>query len=341
MRNYSLLLVSTVLVAACAGPARVDSEMQMPAKVPEASRLRHIAVVRFDRIGPTDITPQVEAELSAARLRGGPYFTLVERGRLDEALRELRLGDSGIVNAATASRVGQMVAAKGIYMGSVTRDDVSNQPYQEDRSECLQYEQLRDKKGNPYQGQCLRSNDWKVNCIQRSATFEFVPKLVDVGAGTIVYSKSLGGSAQDKGCSDRTSPLQSPDDLRRQAVTQALTKFREDVAPFTRMVQVVFMAATDGISSVVGKERFEGSMTFARENRLDRACEIWKELSLTERSAPSLSYNLGACAEVSGELDTALARYTEADRQLTKPDKMISDGLTRIRQRQAAERALR
>jgi hypothetical protein len=341
VKYWLLTFISAMLLAACAGPAKVESEVQMPAKVPEASRLRHIAVVRFERIGPTDITPQVEAELSAARLRGGPYFTLIERSRLDEALKELRLAESGVVNAATASRVGQMVAAKGIYMGSVTRDDVSNQPYQEQRSECLLYEQLRDKKGNLYQGACLRSNDWKVNCVQRSAAFEFVPKLVDVGAGTIVYSKTLGGSAQDKGCSDRTSPLQSPDDLRRQAITQALAKFREDVAPFTRMVQVVFMAAGDGISNAAAKERFEGSMTFARENRLDRACEIWKELSLTERSVPSLSYNLGACAEVSGDLETALARYTEADRQLSKPDKVISDGLARIRQRQAAERAMR
>jgi hypothetical protein len=340
--NYSLLMyVTATLLVACAGPAKVDSEVQMPAKVPEASRLRHIAVVRFERIGPTDITPQVEAELSAARLRGGPYFTLIERSRLDEALKELRLAEAGIVNAATASRIGQMVAAKGIYMGSVTRDDVSNQPYQEQRSECLLYEQLRDKKGNSYQGACLRSNDWKVNCVQRSATFEFVPKLVDVGAGTIVYSKSLGGSAQDRGCSDRTSPLQSPDDLRRQAIAQALTKFREDVAPFTRTVQVVFMETTEGISSAAAKERFEGSMTFARENRLDRACEIWKELSVTERTVPSLSYNLGACAEVSGDLDAALARYSEADRQLTKPDKTISEGLARVRQRQAAERTLR
>jgi hypothetical protein len=180
-----------------------------------------------------------------------------------------------------------------------------------------------------------------VSCFQRSATFEFVPKLVDVGAGTIVYTKVLGGSAQDKGCSDRTSPVRSPEDLRRQAVTQALNKFSEDVAPFTRMVQVVFLASTEGISSAAGKERFEGSMTFARENRLDRACEIWKELSVTERSAPSLNYNLGACAEVTGELDAALARYTEADRQLSKPDKLVSDGLVRVRQRQAAERALR
>jgi Curli production assembly/transport component CsgG len=128
MKFSILTFVSALLLVACAAPVKVNSPVEFPAREPAASRLRHIAVVRFERIGPTDITPQVEVALSSARLRGSPYFTLVERGRLDDALRELRLAESGIVNAATASRVGEMVAAKGIYMGSVTRGPLPVRP---------------------------------------------------------------------------------------------------------------------------------------------------------------------------------------------------------------------
>lgn len=340
MRNLVLISALAMLLGACASPPVVESDVQLPARVPEAARLTHVAVLGFGRAGPTDIAPQVEAELSGARLAGNPYFTLVERARMDAAVKELSLASTGLINEATAARVGKMIAAKGIYTGTVTRDQVSDQPYQEKRTQCVQYEELRDKKGRAVQGKCLRENTWAVTCNQRTASFEFVPKLIDVSSAKIIYTRSLGGSSQDKGCSDSQSPIQSADELRREAVAAALALFRQDVAPFTTKVRVVFMSGTDGFANPAAKERFNGSMSFARENRLDRACEVWKELVATERAVPSLTYNVGACAEISGDLPTALARYTEADRMLTKPEQAISDGLERIRKRQAAARAL-
>lgn len=341
MKSRFLSVVVLAFLAGCAAPIKVESEMQLPARAPEATRLKRIAVLRFERLGNFDITAEVEAQLANARVGGATYFTVVERARLNEALKEMRLAESGALNAASAAKLGQMVAANGLYMGAITRDDIADQNYTETRSVCGQFEEKRDKKGNVSQGACQRYIDRQVNCTRRMATFEFVPKLMDVASGTIIYSRTVAGTSSAKNCSDDGSPAAARDDLRSDARNSALKAFREDIAPFTRTLQIAFLSNTDGIASPTAKERFEGSMAFARERRLDRACEIWAEISQTERFAPSVTYNRGICAEVSGNLDLALVLYTEADRLLSRPDRTIGEGLTRVRTRQAADRSLR
>lgn len=336
-------IVPTLLVvlAGCAAPVKVDTDILLPPRVLEAARLKRVAVLRFDRLGGTDITADVEAQLANARVEGAPFFTLVERARLSEAMKEMRLAESGALNTTTASKLGQMIAANGLYMGGITRDDVSEQQFSESRSICAQYEEKRDKKGNPYQGPCLRWSERQVSCVRRSANFEFVPKLLDVSMGTIVYTRNIAGTAQAKACADDNAPLAAKDDLRRAARIVALKSFREDIAPFTRAVQIAFLSANDGIANAAAKERFENSIAFARARRLDRACEMWEELAASEVAAPALTYNRGSCAEVSGNLERALALYNEADRQMSQPDKTVGEGLARVKERLAAERTLR
>jgi LytS/YehU family sensor histidine kinase len=68
---------------------------------------------------------------------------------------------------------------------------------------------------------------------------------------------------------------------------------------------------------------------------------MWKEIASSERDSPELAYNLGVCAEATGDLKGALQLYTQADRLLTQPNKAISAALSRVQSDQASRAKLK
>lgn len=58
------------------------------------------------------------ADLISARLAPDPHFKLVERQRIDDLFKELELGDVGPVDQKTAVRIGGMLGANVIALGS-------------------------------------------------------------------------------------------------------------------------------------------------------------------------------------------------------------------------------
>lgn len=346
--TWQLLLVALGLLAAsgCSAPVKTATMSQLPANFSEAARLKRVVVLKFDAgSGNTrdrwsqsgqDITPELEAQIAGVQINGQPHFTVVERARMNDALKEMRLAESGALDASTASRLGRMVAANGVYMGSVAHDGATDERYSELRSNCAQYKQEKDKKGRTYDGACLRWVDSQVGCVKRSATFAFTPRLVDVERGTIAYTKAISKTVTRSGCSDQGQQMTSAEELRREARQLALQEFRQDIAPYSKRVEIALMSSTDGIVQSAAKDQFVGSLEFAKANRLDRACEIWRDLAASEGRSPALLYNRGACAEVGGNLEEALELYGRADRLLNKPDAIISAGLLRVREAQAA-----
>lgn len=336
LRSSAPLLLLAIS-AGCALPGKISSEMQMRPNRPQAAQLRTIAILRFDSTGQRDITPEIEAALTNATFEGKPYFTIVERRRLDDALRELRLRESGALDPSTAAKLGQMIAAKGVYMGAITRDDVADQHYYETRQVCAEVRLVQDRRGVVSEGPCVRYANVNVQCTKRTANFEFVPKLVDVARGTVVYSRSIGSSATSTVCQNDQAPLPLAEDMRRQVRLEAVTLFQHDVAPYKKSISIAYLTSSEGIATPATKERFDGSIAFARANRLDRACELWSELAKAERSSASLTFNNGVCAEVAGDFETAEQLYTAADRMMARPDSTIGEGLKRVRQRRISE----
>ncbi|MBL8339873.1 MAG: peptidoglycan-binding protein [Rubrivivax sp.] len=337
-----VLAAVSVLAAGCvAPPVMVSSAVQMPARSTEASRLRTVAVLPFGARGETDVTAEVEAALVQVLVEEKKYFTLVERGRLDDAIKEMQLAGAGVVDPAAAARLGKMVAAQGIYTGAVTRDESHDQPYSEARRACAQRNLVRNKQGNLVEGPCASWRDYQVSCTRRTADFEFVPKLIAVESGRVIYSRSVGAGSQESVCEDQTQALTSPGEMRRKARARAVQLFRQDVAPYQQMVQVAFMTSVEGIAAPAAKEAFASSMQFARANRLDRACEVWQDIGKSEPASMALAFNNGVCAEVAGDLGAALDLFSKADRMTTRPEALIAEGMKRVRDRQAAEAKLR
>lgn len=59
-------------------------------------------------------------ELITQLVRTGE-FTVIERQRIDEILGEQRLGTSGVVDPATAARIGRLLGAQAVIVGSITQ----------------------------------------------------------------------------------------------------------------------------------------------------------------------------------------------------------------------------
>lgn len=85
-----------------------------------------IAVLDLEADQKERPTAKQVTELLIAGLSRSPHLILVERRRLGEALSELELGISGIVQPDTAARIGRLIGAKALVTGQVfpSGDDV-------------------------------------------------------------------------------------------------------------------------------------------------------------------------------------------------------------------------
>jgi tetratricopeptide (TPR) repeat protein len=321
----SLLIMG--LFTGCA--TQIHLNMLLPADYHEASLTKTVAVLPFGGPDGAAAAAEFEAVLGGINIDDKRYFTVVDRLSIDKTISELKLGQSGLVDAGTAARIGDLVGAQGIYTGIVTQSAWNDSHYRETRQECTQREVKRDDKGRTYEGNCIRWRSRPVSCIKRVAGFACSPKLIEVRTSRVLYAQNLSGSADASGCEDE-NPLPGGQELLRKAKEIAKAEFRKDVAPHYVTRQVSLMDDTAGMTSGDAKDKLKRGIEYAAKGRMDQACELWGESRILSPSTPSILYDLGICAESRGDFDAALKLYREADKQLGKPDDRITLALNRM-----------
>ena len=134
MRNFASSMLAGVLVCACAphptttpSPADADAAARAaiasertidPMRIPD----RAIAVPPMSiTSSDTTLAPLAYglAELLSNDLARSSRLTVVERLRIDAVLRELRLSTTGVVDSASATRVGRLIGARRLIVGGV------------------------------------------------------------------------------------------------------------------------------------------------------------------------------------------------------------------------------
>ncbi len=321
----AFLIIS--LFSGCATKIKVN--MLQPAQYHEASLIKTVAVLPFKGPKGKAFAAEIEGVLADIGIDGQRYFTLVDRATLDKTISEMQLSQSGLADQKTAAKLGKLIGARGIYTGVVLQNSCNDSRYSEKRSTCAQYETKRDKNGNPYQGSCIAWRDYNVGCTKRVATFAVSPKLIEVSTGKILYSRNLSAVTESAGCRD-TNPVESENVLVEKAKSIVKQEFRHDIAPYYVTREIKLMDSTDGIESSAVKDKLKNGLEYADQGRMDSACALWSEAHNLAGNSPALLYNLGVCAESSGDLDNALSLYKQADKKLGKPDDDISLGLNRV-----------
>ncbi len=98
-------------------------------KVHEVGSRLSAVLLPFERKGRPGLAADVLEEALLAELIGGHRFRMVERRRLEEILREQRLGGSELADPNAAVRVGRIVAAGCVIVGSVLEKEDSVEIY--------------------------------------------------------------------------------------------------------------------------------------------------------------------------------------------------------------------
>jgi len=315
------------LLTGCATQIRLN--MLLPADYHEASLTKTVAVLPFGGPDGQAASAEFEAVLGGINIDDKQYFTVVDRSSIDKTIAELKLAQSGLVDAGTAARIGDLVGAQGIYTGVVTQSTWNDSHYRETRQECAQHEIKYDARGRIYEGKCLRWGSRPVSCVKRVATFACSPKLIEVRTGRVLYANNLSGSADASQCEDG-KPLPAGPELLVKAREIVKTQLRKDVAPHYVTRQISLMDETTGMTSGEAKDKLKQGIEYASKGRMDQACELWGTARILSPNAPSVLFDLGVCAESRGDSDVALNLYREADKQLGKPDDRITLALNRM-----------
>lgn len=327
MRLFIAHIVVATLLASCATrPPYVIATSVSPAKYSEATKLRRVAVIPLDGPRGDELTSEIESLLVSTRIDEKPYFTVVERDRINEALRELKLSNSALTDENTAVRIGKILGAQAIYMGRVNKPRSFDRNYSEQRSVCAYQTTKYDKKGREYQT-CGGYRNYSVNCTERNAEFTIIPKIVEVATTKIVYANTITRKESSSACSDRGTLLSS-EELIANARKGTLADLKTHIAPHYSKVRIDLLEERGGM----GKEAltmFDKGLEYAKHSRFDRACELWREAHNMSSGAPSLAYSVGVCAELEGNHHQALNFYKKADRLLNNPNQIITTALNR------------
>jgi curli biogenesis system outer membrane secretion channel CsgG len=86
----------------------------------EKKEIRRVAVFGFSsESGEATRASAIVTERLTTELAGSPKVQVIERGRLEEVLREQNLGSRGVVDSATAKRIGNILGADAVVTGTV------------------------------------------------------------------------------------------------------------------------------------------------------------------------------------------------------------------------------
>ena len=301
----------------------------MPGKIDQAAQFKSIAVMPFE--GPDDeaFTSVVESTLTSVIIDGRQFFQIADRGSMDRVLNEMKLGVTGMVNESTAAQVGKMVGATGIYIGIIGTSSVQDEIYSEKRQKCALYRPVTDSTGRKTQ-ECTNWYDSEVSCTKRTASFSFTPKLIEVETSRVIFSNIYANVMESKVCADEGKGLYDAKIMQKNVQEAVMQKFRMDVAPYYVTMTFTLKDSTADIAAEAAKAKLKEGLSFAKANRMDQACPVWREAMALAPKSITLMYNVGICDETEDRPHEALALYLQIDKTLTSPDDLIAEALARV-----------
>lgn len=321
------LMAAAFLLSGCAalmkGP-RTTVTMQMPAESNEAAKIRRVAVLPFEGGQGKEFATEVQGLLTNVKLNDTPYFSVADRSMNDRIFAEIKLSQSSAMSRDQALRLGRLLGVKGLYAGTAGNVATAPSTYQEARSTCTDT-------GGKLFSKCKNLVNTTVNCTRNIVTYSFAPKLIDAETGQVIYARNIAETASAQSCTDDTVPATTVAQLTGQAKQAALQGFLRDVAPSYQALEIQLLETSEGLDEQARVKLSQG-VAFAVAKRLDRACELWEEASQRGNKSSALFYDLGVCAEASGNTDKAQQLYSQADRLLNQPNEPISQALARVNQ---------
>jgi curli biogenesis system outer membrane secretion channel CsgG len=259
-----------------------------------------------------------------AKLVQNQYYTVIERSKIEEILKEQSLSLSGLVSEEQAVSVGNLIGAQALITGSGSysvKDEGGWEKYtvKEKNSEGKKVDVEKER-----------------YAIYRLVNANMTFRIIDVNTGSIIASKTNSASNQSykkrymaTGNNEEEAAKGLPDwnPIVTDVVGSLTDQIVMQIAPHTIVEK---REIEEGESN-----KMETALEYAKRDLWDEAKVIWENVLKTKKSEKedkiAATYNLGLYYEVFGFLDDA-ENYYQAAYKLSKDSKYL-DARARINRR--------
>lgn len=283
-----------------------DFMAKYPAQNREASFLERMVVDRIAGADGAQLAFAIEEALDRADIDGTRYFT--------------------VVSGASRYRGGDAPIADGVITGTVSTA-VEEDPVTRKVRKCVERE------GGKRDGKCVKEADVDTVCTLRVVSVDVALRLTRVADDVVVYRTARPDRAELSWCpGDR--PGRTVEEMIGDQIGNHAAAFRRDIAPYAVRESIRYRESRSKMPKDIA-QRFRAAVLVS-EREPDAACAAWRAIDAELADHPSVVFNLALCAEASGALQDALARYARASRIEPRASD-VRAGLDRVERRLAFE----
>lgn len=268
------------VMAIAAGPAHAEA-VKMTGKFAaphrEAAMLESLGIDRFSGADGRQLEMAIERALSQPDIEGRPHFELI-------------------------GAFGGGPAPDGVLGGAVS-SGVQENRYKEKRKRCVEREGGKDS------GKCLREAEVEVECTRRVADLNADLRLTRTSDRRIVYSTAKPRRDEVIWCRGENPP-RTVEESMRGMVLDVAGEVRRDIAPVVETYSIRFRESTKGLPKELNRPFKDVVKQTQRDLR--GACAAWQAMDGQAPGHPSITFDLGLCAEAAGDYRRALDLYRRA-----------------------------
>lgn len=314
--NLLLLAALAMILASGCTTVGIQVPRLVPARKANLGAFKTVAVQEFEGRAPG--SSGVASEMSDAvrqSLAGYERIKVLDRGRLNQVLAELRLSASDLTDASNTKKLGKILTAGALVAGKITTHQYDENLTRES-STCSRTKKV---------GKKLVTEKYACTIYNRKGKAQVRASIdvIDVATGATVVSDSLQAMREDsKSSVDEEPPIIDGNALLADARAEIAGEFIKDVLPHTVMVEVRFRKDGD----VPALER---GISYARTGDWSGAVETFREALKSALANPELDSDV--LAYVHADLGLALAcqggqrQFNEAIGLLDKAFQLSND----------------
>lgn len=227
-----------------------------------------IAVLPFTSSTKPEMAPKVQAyAITALTETKDPFLRIVDRENIDRILEEQRLGLSGVVDEQTAVRVGNLMGAQAVLMGTLIdyrEEPGSLRKSTKDALEAYKVEQVNAETKEKYFITKYRPVKYVEYLREDKVYLSFSYRLVSLETGEVLVSKVVDRQVSDQiyyanydGDKERLYPVKNGmvdlNDRNRKELQGLLTAPRT-LKPMSTLTAELFSTASSTMASAIQQE---------------------------------------------------------------------------------------
>jgi hypothetical protein len=241
-----------------------------PAPYRDVSLGRSIGIDRIDGRDGMALGLAIEQQLGRRGPDGRPYYDLIALSRRGPD------ADAHISGLADAT----------IRKGDVKR----------------KVEQCAEKQGD----KCVRKEKVEATCLQETISFSSTLRIARSDDGRILYTQTRPQTDIVTSCPGEKQ-TRRPNDIIDRMVKTAADRFADDIVPRHESYRIRLREDRDGMDKVTA-QAFKDSIRLSQRDPV-AACTQWMAMDKVLPGHPSITFNLGLCAERDGDYAAAGRLY--------------------------------